>query len=290
MTNIQKAFLAIFVGAIIGGATGAVTKIGLQSLPPVPYAFIRFFISSLLILPFIVQKKNVFSHIKFIVPFSLLGSVNVFFYIQGIHLTTATIGQVLYSGVPLLSGIIGFLVYKERLTTNKLIGISIGFLGVLLVILLPVIEKGHPFSGNLQGNLLICIGVVTWSIYMVYSKKALQKYSPFEVTAAFIFVTTLFLLPFFLVDIQKGTQWIHQISTPAILSLAFAIFLNTIFSYLLNQYAIKHGGAIFASMTFYLIPVFAYFFGSLLLGEQLTPGLIVGIALTLFGVFFVTKR
>lgn len=211
-------------------------------------------------------------------------------YIQGINLTTATVGQLLYSGVPLLTGLIGYLIFKEKLSAKKMLGVFIGFLGIILVILLPVIEKGQQFSGNLEGNLLICIGVATFSLYMVYSKRALQNYSSFEVTAAFIFVTAIFLFPFFLIDLQKSSGWIYQLTMPAILSLCFAVFLNTIFSYALNQYAIKHGGATYASMVFYLIPVIAYFFGWLLLGEQLTTGLIIGIILTLLGVFFVTKK
>ena len=61
--------------------------------------------------------------------------------------------------------------------------------------------------------------------------------------------------------------------------------ITPVLVYLLNQYAIKHGGSVLASMQFYLFPVFAYLSAFLLLGEQLTLGLVVGGTLALLGVY-----
>ena len=62
------------------------------------------------------------------------------------------------------------------------------------------------------------------------------------------------------------------------------------FYYLLYQYAIKHGGSVFASMVFYLLAIFAFFFAFLLLGEGLTIGLVAGGILVLLGIYLTTGK
>lgn len=289
MEGKQKALVFILLLSILGGATQAVTKIGLVSIPPLSFAFVRFLIAGIVISPFLL-KKNFLKSLWQLAPFSLLGTVNIIFFILGIKTTTANIGTVLYAGVPILSAFFLFLIFKKRLSLSKEFGITLGFLGVIFVALLPIIEKGSRFSGNLFGNLLIGVGVISWSLYMVYSKNKLQAFSPFVVTAAFIWVTCITLLPLFLIELMFYPSWWKGMTIPGILSLGYISIISTIVVYLLNQYAIKHGGSILASMQYYLTPIFAFIFAFMLLGEQLTVGLVIGGALALLGVYITTKR
>jgi drug/metabolite transporter (DMT)-like permease len=219
-----------------------------------------------------------------------LGTVNIIFFILGVKTTTATIGQLLYAGVPLATAIFLFVLFRDRLTSRKGIGIVIGFAGVITVVLLPVIEKGTMFSGNLFGNLLITVGVISYSLYMAYSKKLLKSFSPFILTAAFIYVTCIVLFPLFLTDFVSYPDWWHNITLSGVLALGYIAIISTIVTNTLTQYAIRHGGSILASMQFYLLPIFAYISAFLFLGEQLTPGLIIGGSMALLGVYITTKK
>ena len=130
-----------------------------------------------------------------------------------------------------------------------------GFVGTGLVILLPVIENKNPFSGDLLGNLLIGIGVISWAFYMVYSRKLLKDYSPFDVTSAFIFTTAIISLPFFAFELTVGDRWWEDISLNSIFALGYVAVVSTVITYLLNQYAIKYGGSVLASLSFYMLPI-----------------------------------
>jgi len=289
MNDKQKAFFAIFLLSVLSGTTAAIVKIGLVSIPPLSFAFLRFLIAGIFILPFLISRNKIKSLWE-LAPLSLLATLNIIVFVLGIKTTTATIAQLLYAGVPLLTGLFLFVFFKERLTQKKTIGISLGFLGVALVVLLPIFEKGTKFSGDLSGNLLISIGVISWSLYALFSKKKLQSFSPFVMTAAFILVTCIVLFPLFIAESITYPAWWKALTPSSILSLIYIGIVSTIFTYLLNQYAIKHGGSIFASMQFYLIPVFAYFFAFLLLGEGLTLGLVAGGFLALLGIYITTKK
>lgn len=288
MNDKQKGLLSILLLSILSGSTAAVIKVGLTDIPSLSFAFFRFLIAGILILPFLEMKnlKNIWN----LIPISLLGTINIIVFVIGIKRTTATIGQLLYAGVPLLTVLILYFLFRERLTSGKIAGITVGFLGVSLVVSLPIIEKGTMFSGDLLGNIFIAVGVASWSFYAVYSREKLKNFSPFVMTAVFIWVTCFVLLPLFIFELIQNAGWWRDLTPSSIFSLLYVGTVSTIFTYLLNQYAIKHGGSIFASMQFYLIPISAYLFAFLLLGEGLTTGLIIGGSLALLGVYVTTKR
>lgn len=289
MSDKKKAIVFILLVSILGGATQAITKIGLVSIPPLSFAFIRFLIAGIVISPFLL-KKNFLRVLWQLTPFSLLATINIAFFILGIKTTTATIGTILYAGVPLLTALFLFVLFRERLSRKKELGIVLGFFGVVFVALLPIIEKGSRFSGDLLGNMLIGIGVVSWSLYMAYSKKKLRSFSPLVVTSAFIWVTCFALFPLFLTDLISYPNWWQSLTLSSVLSLSYISIISTVIVFLLNQYAIKHGGSILASMQFYLLPISAYLSASFLLGEQLTLGIVIGGALALLGVYITTKK
>lgn len=288
MNDRKKAFISILIVSLIGGATSPITKIGLSEFPPFSYAFVRFLIASILLSPFFFRKNN-FKNFIAQIPVSILASVNIIFFIVGVNLTTANSSQILYSAIPLLAAIFSHLFFKEKTELKKYIGIGAGFVGVFLIVLLPLIEK-TKFSGNLLGNSLICVGVLSYSLYFIFSKKLQTKYTPFSLTGSFIFTTTLLLLPLSLIDLKINPSWWADLTLKGWSSIFYISIIATVIAYIFTQYAIKHGGSVFASMMFYLQPVFGFLAAFLLLGEKLTNGIILGAGLALFGVFIVTKK
>ncbi len=291
MEDRKKALVAIILSSLLGGATVPLSKLGLQEFPPLSFAFIRFLLSAMLILPFILKYKRGFlGNFQKLLPLSLLATINIIFFILGIKTTTATSGILLYAAVPVLAGLLGYILFRHKLPSYQLIGLILGFIGVFVIVFLPILEKGNPFSGDLLGNLLIAVGVITWSFYMVLSRKTLLTFSPFVMTAVFIFLTALALFPLFIFESLTNTLWFKNVTLTGVFSLIYVATISTILTYFLGQYAIKHGGIVFASMTFYLVPVVGYIFSFLLLGELLTLGLVLGGVLALIGVFLVTKN
>lgn len=289
MSDKQRALVSILLVSVLGGATQAVMKIGLVNFPPLSFAFIRFLIAGMIVAPFLL-RTNFLKDLKQLIPFSLLGTINIAFFVLGIKTTTATIGTLLYAGVPLLTAVFLFLLFGERLNRGKQIGIAIGFVGVLFIALLPVFEKGIRFSGDFLGNMLIGIGVISWSLYMAYSKKKLRSFSPLIVTSAFIWVTCFALFPLFLTDLISYPNWWQNITFFSVLSLGYVSIVSTVMVFLLNQHIIKLSGPILASMQYYLVPIFAYISAFFILGEQLTLGIMMGGTLALLGVYITTKK
>lgn len=291
MSDRQKALLGIFFGSMFTGAVAAVTKIGLTEIPPLSFAFLRFLVASIFLLPLFIRKsRSILKDLMALVPLSLFATANIIFFVIGIKTTTATTGQMLYAGVPLLTGLIAHYLITEKLTKQKLLGIAVGFVGVLIIVLLPLLQQSKAFSGDLRGNILIAIAVISWSFYMVFSKKAQREYSPFVITSAFIFVTCIILLPFFLLQLRTDYGWWREVTLDGLLAVVYVALVVTVGGYWLNQYVIKLGGSIFASMGFYVMPVFAFLAAFVLLGEKLTSGFVFGGILALLGIYLTTRK
>ncbi len=293
MSRKQKSLFLIILAALFWGATAAVTKIGLLEVPPLSFAFLRFLIASFLIIPFLILKDKGFQEIrrgiKSLGPVSLLATANIILFTLGIKLTTATIGGLLYAGTPLLTSLLLYFFWKEKISFQKILGMLVGFLGVSSVILLPLLERGKTFSGNLEGNILLTIAIIFWSLYLIFSQKVQKSYSPVTITSFFIFTTALVLFPFFLLDLKIQGQWWLGLTYSGGISIIYIAVFATVLAYLVNQYAIKHGGAFLASVTQYLLPTFAFLSAFVLLGERLTLGLVFGGVLTLLGIFIISR-
>lgn len=291
MSDKKIAILAVFGAAILSSAAAAISKKGLEEIPPFSLTFFRLFVASICVLPFFLHlKRHKISKIRELVPVSLFATGNIVFFILGVYFTTANIASIIYAAVPLLAAVILYIFFKEKLSIRRQFGISIGFLGVVFISLLPLFYKNNPFSGNLFGNLLLTIAVISWSFYLVYSKKLQEKYSPFIITCSYIFLSTIILFPFFLWDLKSSFGWWQDLGWWGIFSIFYLAIMISIVSYMLNQYSVKHGGAVLTGTMFYIMPVFGFGINFVLLGELMTPGFIFGSMLALIGTYLVVRK
>jgi drug/metabolite transporter (DMT)-like permease len=286
LTAKQIAIIATIVAVIVGGGVTPLTKIALYSIPVFGYTFLRFLFATIILLPFFLKNKPEF-HKNFykLILFSLFLSANVIVFPFGVRLTTATIAQTLYVFVPIFTAIISYFLLAEVFSFKKIIGILVGLSGALVIILLPEIMKGSPFAGNLVGNLIIFAGVITVAIYTVLSKKFQKHYTPFQINAVFIFTTCVLSFFFMVLELFFSPTWWQHVAVNSLLGTIYVGILGTAIWYLLYQYVIKHTSPLVASMILYLQPVATFIWASLLLGEQITTGFLIGTALAFIGVY-----
>lgn len=289
MSDKTKGVLIIILAALVSGAVSPVTKIGLVKIPPFSFSFIRFIIASICLLPlFLRSKPQLDRKFLYLILLSILPTLNVAFFVVGLKSTTASVSQFLYAATPLLAGIFSYFIFNDKLSYKKWFFIFIGLVGVSLVILLPLLQKSKLFAGSLEGNVLIMLGVILWSLYFVYSKRLQKKYSPMIITSVFIFVATILFFFLSAWEFRSSSLWIGQIKASSVYAILYVSLFATVGSYLLNQYAIKFAGPVIASFLFYLLPMFGYLFSFLLLGEKLTTGLIIGTVLVFLSVTLMT--
>lgn len=290
-TRFSRADLMCLLMSLIWGANMSITKDALSEISPLGYNGIRLMIAILLlsILARLLGEKLSFRRRDLwkILGLGLIGNTAYqLCFIFGLHATKAgNVGFLLASGTvftALLSRILG----HESLPRLVWVGIGISLTGVFLI-LLDSSQLGFS-TGTLTGDLLILAGSGCWSLYTVFSKPVLSRYTSFSLTALTVaaggFIFFLISLPGVL-----RQDW-AAVSTKAYGELFFSALFAIAVGYAIWFYAIDKLGSTRTSVYGNLIPLNALLFASLFLEEQITPLQIAGGTLIIAGIYLTRMR
>ena len=154
--------------------------------------------SSLLFLPVVLLRwRNYVVHWRHILLPGLLTGSAFALYIASLNLTDVVRAILLFYMSPLWSTLLGIVILKERLTTNRVIGLLLAFCGLYVVL---VIENGLPIPRN-TGDWFALISGLCWSIASV---KLYQDGARMIVEKVTLFVVFALLMSLLLVVWQQG--------------------------------------------------------------------------------------
>lgn len=136
---LSTSFLAI-IACLLWATPFAAIKIGLKYTTPLNFAGIRFFISGLLILPFIPNFKIKLQDLskkswKLIIQIALLQTTFLYgLFYTGINYLPGALGAMLIGAQPLFAAIMAHLMMKnDKMTWSKISAILLGMLGVCII-------------------------------------------------------------------------------------------------------------------------------------------------------------
>ncbi len=287
-------YIALILAHVIWGATFVVAKITLQEFPPMALAFFRFAIASLFLAPFFLAESKKVKIEKQDLPRLiaigvLIITLNVTFFFEGVKRTTVIDASVLTLIIPMLSVLLGWWLLKEKILLVNLFGITLGLIGAIIIVGLPQIITGNPpangFPNMLLGNLLIILASISWVVGTTISKKILKKYSTLTVTAIAFLVGTITMFIPASFEYFQNPSWPNSVTILGILGLIFLTLLSSISAYFLFEWGLSKTSVIVADLFQYIEPIVASFLAVIILGEILSPFLLVGAGLIVIGVF-----
>jgi len=274
MKNKNLALLIVFLTALLAGGVGTMMKIGLKNIPPFSFTFLRYFVASVFILPLFFREKKRAKIDLTVIKLSLILAINIILFIIGLQWTTVNVGQMICLGIPMIVAIISYFLFKEKLTSKKIIGIIIGLVGSYLLISVKF-HSDLNFKMMLIGNSFIFIGSIFYAYYLVLSKKVQKKYSPVYITTIMNLVIMFVSLFLALTDLYYFKAWWTQLNFMSLVSIIYVGIFATTGAYLLNQYSIKLGSPLIASIGLYIQPLFTFIWSYSLIGEKITPNFLV---------------
>lgn len=176
---------------------------------------------------------------------------------------------------PIMTLVASRLALGELITFRKLAGIIVAFAGLFVVVRWGANE---PVSFNYLWGVLITLGApLSWAIYTIVGKPMVGREDPNLVTLSAILWGSL-PLSFFIPDSAAALPF------QAWGALAFLTLVCTIFGFLVWSWALKKTEAARLGVVVYLIPLVTVLAGTMLLGERVTVGLIVGGMVLISGV------
>lgn len=287
--KINSALLYTSTAAIIWGATAPIMKLTLQEIPVFSLAFIRMTVASI-ILGILISKKLKIQKQHYITFFwaALTGvTLNLAFFFLGLKLTQAILAAFLVASVPIFTMIAAHFYLREKFTTRLILASVVAFAGVAIII--------GKFDGRIDtltviGNILLLLSTVSWVIHEIIAKKLLRVYDGGTVAFYSMAIGAFTFFPLFIWEYLSNPEWITTITTPAMLGLLYGIFFASLAAYWAWQKGLKLLPAGQAAFFFYLDPISGAILAMILLGEKLTPSLIIGGALIAIAVFLAERR
>lgn len=286
-------YLALILAHMIWGANFVVAKVTLEEFPPSSLAFLRFFLASLLLIPFFfTQSKKVKIKQQDIPKLISIGvlmiTLNIAFFFEGITKTTAINASVLTLIIPVLSVILGWIILKEKIYLINLAGIFVGLLGAVVIIQLPEIVLNNYSTNEVVGNVLILLASICWVGGAIVSRQMLKIYPSLVVTAiAFMVGTITFLLPA-ANEYLNDPLWMESITMLGVFGLFYMTLLSSVSAYFLFEWGLAKTSVNKANLFQYIEPFIAATLAITLLGEKITVPFLIGACLITAGVYLGT--
>ena len=264
-------------------------KEGLVSLSAYQVASLRIVFSGIVLLPTAIKYFRHIPKEKILIIFlsGLLGSLlpAYLFCVAEEGIDSALAGT-LNSLTPIFVIITGVLFFQSKTSAVKVIGISVSFLGSILLLL----SKGHMQENQ---NLLyvgyIVLATIFYGINVNMVHKHLLNIGSMQIAAIAL---TLNAIPAFIVLTATGYFNLPLTESGVLLSTASSAVLGimgTAVASIIFYMLVKRAGAVFASLVTYGIPVVANFWG-MIYGEEVGWKQFICLAFILAGVYIANRR
>ncbi len=272
--------------SIIWGSSFILIKKGVAVYSPIQVAALRIVLSCLVLLPFAFRQLR-FIKKENIGPILVIGwlgtAIPAFLFPLAQTQVDSALAAMVNTLVPLNTFVLGLLFFGTVFKWNKLIGVLIGLLGAFFLIFIS--------SGEISINFYVLFIVLGGWFYATSTntiKRYCQNIPPLALTlAAFLSSAPFAAILLFSTDfshrftqVEGGTTAFFYIVLLAVFGTALA---NVVFFYLTQR-----TNALFAASVTYLIPIVAMFWG-ILDGEVIAWNHLVGLGLSLLGVYIVSK-
>jgi drug/metabolite transporter (DMT)-like permease len=262
-------------------------KIATYSYGPITIAFLRILFGAIpVIILCLVKNIKIEAFSNDWMWYASIGIINLvipFFLIAyGVQKVQSNLAAILMSSTPISATILAhFFVDKEKINFFKIIGIILGFLGILYLFSDNLLIT----NSNFLSALMILLGSTFYVIGGILTLKISHKKNE-NVTASILIWGTLIICPISLFFEQPWTLSPRLDST---LSLIYLGVFPTGIAWLLRFVILKKNGLVFQSQVAYLIPIFGVILGFLFLDELITSKVLIALVAVILGIYFVKK-
>ncbi len=280
----RRGTLGTVVLILAWGSTFAAVKIGVEHAPPILFAGLRSLVGGAA-MAVLAARRHGGPRVRGNTDvYTLLTALNVvgFFGLQTVAILQLPSGlaAVLVYLQPVLTGVLAAPLLGERLGVLKLLGLLLGFGGIVVV-------SAGALHGHVSGPGVgyAAASALLWSLGTIAFKRTQGRVDawwavalPFVVGGAALTVVGL------LVE-ARTIEWTGAF----VAALAYAALVGTALSWALWFALVGSGEASRASTYIFFVPLVSLLIGALLLHEQIGVSLLAGAALVVTGVFLVNR-
>lgn len=280
--SVRDRFLALAI-VLVWGVNFVVIKVGLQGMPPLLLAGLRF---AFVALPAIFFIKRPQVPLKWLVAYGLTINFlqfSLLFWALKVGMAAGLASLLLQAQAFITLGV-GVLLLKEKVRIHNMIAVSVAGAGIYLL----AAAQGHDSTSLTLFTLVLIIGAAAfWALGNIVNKVIMQRY-PVPTMSLIVWSALVPMVSFFIssyviegpeliVESLVNIEW-HNVFSIVYLSLLATILGYGGWSYLFSRYETS----MVAPLSL-LVPVFGLLSAWILLGESLSLYQIIGVIVIAMG-------
>ena len=267
---------------------------------PLQITMERFLVGGLCLIPVAthtLKKKGVSLTGQDLGYFAMTGFLNVclgmVLFQLAVTFGQANVVAVIFSGNPIFVTVLAAIILHETIRWNNLLALVFEILGILVIV--------NPFGSSQVSLLSVGLTVLSallFALYAVLGKKKTARVGSIVVTCCSFLFGSLELCALLLLghlepiaaalqsaglDLFAKVPFFQGITWESLPYFLFVGIVNTAAGYVFHMLAIEKTSAIYGSLVFFFKPILAPIFALLILGEAITPTILLGIAMFLVG-------
>lgn len=283
-----RAVIILTVLCLIWGLNAVAMKYATAGIAPIFCAGLRSVIATICLIIWMIGRRITLfvGHLKDGMIIGLLFGAEFGLLYMAIKFTTASSAWILLYTSPFFHALgAHFFLTGDRLSIVKAAGMMLSFAGILILLSQHL---GLPSVHQFAGDLLALAAAMLWALTTVVIKRRLvAAVSPYHT----LFYQTFFSIPIlFLLSFMYQETPVHYIDGLILISVAYQGVLVAFISYLVWFFLVHTYPISRLSAFTFLTPVFATLAGVWLLGETLTPRIILSLTLVSIGIYIVNRK
>lgn len=291
-TNVG-AYVSLALMVLLGSGTAPAAKFAVSELPVGLLPLARFGGASLCLLPIVWRSGVLGRMIRHDFRQLALASVfcvpiNQYFLLNGARLAPTSHVALIYASCPLVVTVLTALLGQERFIANRLAGIIMSVLGVLVIGLENLFHSGATGRNTLWGDLYLVGAVASWGAYLTFNKPLITRHGAIPALAGTFLLGSFLDVPIALASLPTWPPLL-EVSPAAWRGLAYLTVGASVVGFAFQNLALRRFDASQVATVNNASPILTVLWGIWLFGEALTPALAVGGALTLGGILWTSR-
>ena len=286
----NKDWLLVSLLGLFWGSSFFFAEVLLKYLSPFMIVYLRVSIASIFLILFIYIKgikfQFTFNNFFNLSIMSLLNNIFPFLLITlGQQTTTGGLASILNANTSFVAIILASLFLPlERLNLSRVVGISIGILGVVIAV---GYQNIFELKNDDLGKYLIIIATISYGFAGVWGKLRLQNFSPIIAATGMLTVSTIILTPYAIIN---HLEEIYSLNFYIVkYAFVFAIICS-VFAYFLYFKILESAGAGNLLICTIIIPPSSIFLNAFFLDQNITTNEYLGLIVIILGLIILDGR
>ncbi len=285
----RRAWIAFIAVCVIWGTTYLGIKIALETMPPFLLGGIRYVIAGVVLGGYVVARGQRLPPVSEWGSLAWLGFLMIGLGNGGVtwaeqYLASGITAVVIATSPFWMVAVDALFPGGERISARKVVGLLVGFAGIVLLVWPDITLAGADGRLVLYGILALQIACLGWAIASSYTRRHAVTRNLLAVAAVQMFFGGACMM---VVGTAVGEWTALSFNVRTTTALVYLIVAGSLVAFAAYSYALRHLPIATVSLYTYVNPVIAVALGTLLLGEPFRLSMVWAAVLIAAGVLIV---